>query len=169
MNSAIELEALPPVGNQPAYLAPLVRAIWPKRGDEINALFQDGGSDINASADHPFAIKFEGEYIGITGFYRYDDAAVGSCWHGITPSMRGRGLSRAAFDAVRLLAANKYPGAQEIIELIPSDRDTDLVPYFSKLGFRHLGEIARFDYLPKGPAWRIYRAPLRSPNAGESS
>jgi hypothetical protein len=49
----------------------------------------------------------------------------------------------------------RYPNATDIVELIPSDRNAELVPYFTKLGFRHRGEIATFDYLPKGPVWRI--------------
>lgn len=162
MTPAIELEALASFGTQPAYLAPLVRAIWPARAAEITALFTEGGSDLDAATDHPFSVKLDGEYVGITGFYLYDDQAVGLCWHGVVPGVRGRGISRAAFDATCALAVEKYPSAREIVELIPSDRDSDLVPYFHKLGFQHHGEVATFDYLPKGPTWRIYRAPLLS-------
>lgn len=157
---ALELEPLRSFGEQPSYLEPLVRAIWPLRADEIYELFVNGGDDLDAETDHPFAIRLDGEYVGITGFYRYDQSAVGLCWHGVTPVVRGRGVSRAAFETMCVLATERYPAATEIVELIPSDRAADLVPYFSKLGFRHDGEIATFDYLPKGPVWRVYRAPL---------
>lgn len=158
--SSLELEPLPAVGAQPAYLAPLVRAIWPARAEEIVALFETGGADIDAASDHPFAIRIAGDYVGITGYYRYDEHAVGLCWHGVIPAMRGRGISRAAFEQVCALAKQRYPHAQQIVELIPSDREAHLVPYFEKLGFRCEGEIATFEYLPRGPVWRVYRAPL---------
>lgn len=163
--NSIELESLASLGPQPAYLEPLIREIWPTRADEINALFVNGGSNIDPETDHPFAIKVAGEYVGITGFYRYSDSAVGLCWHGVAPAMRGNGISRAAFKEVCALALKTYPAAREIVDLIPSDRNSELVPYFRKLGFSHDGEIATFDYLPKGLTWRVYRAPLavRSP------
>jgi len=154
----IELEPLSPCGTQPSFLAPLVHAIWPRRGAEIVALFSEGSADVNASKDHPFAIKLAGHYVGITGYYSYGPTSLGLCWHGVLPEVRGRGVSRAAFEQVLVLAAQRYPDATEIVELIPSDRDADLVPYFTKLGFTHDGEIATFGYLPKGPLWRVFRA-----------
>lgn len=160
MDTTIRLEPLASAGVQPEWLAPLVKEIWPARAEEINALFTNGGGDIDPKTDHPYAIKLGDRYVGITGFYRYDDHAVGLCWHGVLPSVRRHGISRAAFDKVRLLAVERYPNTHDIVELIPDDRAADLVPYFSKLGFGDQGEVATFDYLPKSTTWRVYRAPL---------
>lgn len=160
MPHLIELDPLPSAGVQPAYLAPLIRAIWPARAAEIISLFTEGGSDINPDTDHPYAVRIGDEPVGITGFYRYGEHAVGLCWHGVVPAVRGRGVSRQAFNRVCVLAQERYPAARDIVELIPSDRAHELVPYFTKLGFRHGGEIATWEYLPKGPEWRVYRASL---------
>jgi RimJ/RimL family protein N-acetyltransferase len=157
----IQLLSLPSVGEQPAYLEPLIHQIWPHRAEEIYSLFVNGGSDIDANTDHPHVVMLNGEPIGVTGFYKYDDQDVGLCWHGIAPAHRGMGLSRAAFMQICSLAARAYPTARNIVELIPSDREHDLVSYFHKLGFAHQGEVANFDYLPKGPVWKIYRCPLQ--------
>jgi|GEM_PF-6336177 len=157
---AVQLASLPSMGTQPAYIEGLIRQIWPHRAEEIYSLFVNGGSDIDAATDHPFVVTLDGEPIGITGFYKYDGRDVGLCWHGIIPAHRGKGLSRAAFAQVRALAADTYQTATDIIELIPSDKEQDLSPYFRNLGFAHHGEVATFDYLPKGPEWRVYRAPL---------
>ena len=156
----VELEALPASGTQPRYLNGLIRAIWPRRAAKIIALFKQGSADIDATTDHPFVIKVSGEYVGLTGYYRYGDQAVGLCWHGVVPELRGRGISRIAFERICALAVQRYPDAKEIIELIPSDREYELRPYFEKLGFLYKGEIATFEYLPKGPVWRVFRAPL---------
>lgn len=168
-DKTLELEPLAPLGPQPDWLAPLVREIWPARADEIIELFETGGADIDAASDHPYAIKVNGEYVGITGYYRYDAGAVGLCWHGVLPAVRGQGISRNAFEQVCSRAAEHYLGVAEIVELIPSDRESALVPYFEKLGFRHSGEVATAEYLPKGPVWRVYRAPLPVAQEGQSA
>lgn len=165
----IQLEALPSTGAQPGYLEGLIRQIWPHRSQEIFGLFVNGGSEIDATTDHPFVITSDGKPIGITGFYKYDDRDVGLCWHGIIPAHRGQGASRSAFSKICTLAAEKYQTATEIIELVPSDREGVLAPYFCRLGFSHHGEVATFDYLPKGPAWLVYRAPLHDARVEEAS
>ncbi|CAM2197996.1 protein of unknown function [Paraburkholderia kururiensis] len=164
-------EALPPIfelepikypGEPPAYFAPLVRMIFPARAEAIIEIFRSGAIDVDPASTHPFAVKTRDEYIGITGFYLYNENSVGLCWHGIIPSMRGLGISRAVFAQTCTHARARYPNVTEIIELIPSDRDDELTPYFKKLGFSHNGEIATFEYLPKEVVWRVYRAPLSS-------
>jgi hypothetical protein len=157
----IELAPLPSIGEQPAYLESLIRQIWPHRAEEIYSLFVNGGSDIDANTDHPHVVVLNNEPIGITGFYKYDDEYVGLCWHGIAPAHRGKGFSRQAFTQICTLAVEYYPQASGMVELIPSDRKLDLEPYFTKLGFYETGLVANFDYLPKGPEWRIFRCDLR--------
>jgi hypothetical protein len=156
----IRLVPLSPTAPPPEGFDVLVHAIWPSRGAEIYALFANGADDIEPTTDHPFLIKVADQAIGLTGFYRYATRSVGLSWHGIVPPMRGYGISRAVFGRICELAKQRYPEAIDIVELIPSDRGAELVPYFERLGFQHQGEIASFDYLPKGPIWRVYRAPL---------
>lgn len=136
----------------------LIRRIWPHRADTIIEMFR--AEAVAPETDHPYLILCNRDFIGITGFYRYDETAVGLCWHGVVPEMRKQGLSRLAFDDVRLLASVRYPDAVDIVELIPSDRDRALTRYFEKLGFRASDELVQFEWLPAEADWQAYRAPL---------
>jgi hypothetical protein len=160
---SFKLHSLAPAGKQPAYLENLIAQIWPTRAQKIYQLFLEGASDIENLNDHPFVIRVNEEYVGITGFYLYDkieQKEVGLSWHGIIPQARKQGLSKAVFNTVSQIAKEVYPDATHIVELIPEDRLSELAPYFEKLGFVFSGELAHFDYLPKTTNWLIYKAEI---------
>lgn len=160
MPSNLELILINSCGKQPAYLKELIEQIWPIRAKEIYSLFVDNPIDVNISEDYPHVVKLNGEAIGLTGYYYYDETSVGLCWHGIHPKYQKQGLSKIVFQQVCLMARKHYPNAQHIIEIIPSDKIHNLVPYFTKLGFKDTNKLATFDYLPKSVTWHIYQAPL---------
>jgi hypothetical protein len=162
MKNLITLHSINSCGKQPDYLKKLIQDIWPTRAQEIYNLFVSDPIDIDTSEDYPFVIQYQEKPIGLTGFYYYDSFSVGLCWHGIHPNFRGQGISLEVFKRICLLAQKKYPNAIHIIELIPSDKITKLVPYFSKLGFNDSQELAKFDYLPKNVKWHIYKALLKN-------
>lgn len=137
-------------------LKDLVGKIWPHRADHIYSLYLREASDYNAT-DQYFFITLNKLPIGLTGFYKYNQNFVGLCWHGVCPDYRNKGFSVKAFEQVCAAAIMQYPTAKGIIELIPSDKDHQLAPYFKKLGFYATGEVATFEYLPKGPIWQVYQ------------
>lgn len=136
----------------------LIHSIWEKRGEWIriqilHEIFHD-------TTDRYFLIKLHDQVIGFTGYYEFDEESVGLCWHGLIPQMRGRGFSRHVFQRICDLARQMYPERKTIVELIPSDRADELVGHFENLGFVATTEDVKRLWLPDGPTWRLYRAPL---------
>lgn len=156
--ATIILEALTPNHVKQAWFKSLIKSIWDKRGDWIyDQVIEE--TTVTTPCWY-FLVKLRGEIIGFTGYYEYDQENVGLCWHGLIPSARGHGYSKHIFERIRNQAKQTYPQATGMVELIPSDRASELVGHFESLGFVPTTEDVDHLWLPPGPTWRLYRAPL---------
>jgi hypothetical protein len=144
-----------------APLLDLVSSIWDERASWIHGELER--HLVQPESDRVFLIEVDQNVVGVTGYYSFAGGSVGLCWHGVTKSVRGTGVSRLALEQVRTLAAKDYPDAEWLIELIPADRLAELDEYFVELGFSAAGGAvtsADFDWLPPGQPWYVYRLPL---------
>ncbi len=157
--SAMAVTLSPYVSGDLDQVTPMLRAIWPGRADAIVESMRTYATSPGTEQMH---LVVAGELVvGITGYYRYagSDSWIGLCWHGIDPAYRGCGFGAEALRLVAELALIAHPKARYLVELVPSDRP-ELAAYFESQGFRPTGQTATFDWLPAGPTWHVYKAPL---------
>jgi len=136
---------------------PELLQIWPHRTTEL-------ARDMKDCLEHPdeeqsFLILHGDTVVGITGFYRYDDA-VGLNWHGIIDKFNGLGYGRQALEELIPLAAAAYPLARYIVEELPVNKEQRLRGFFEKAGFKHTGVLVNKPWVTADTDWVEYRREL---------
>ena len=141
----------PIFSGDPFALYPALLTIWPEpsltraRHDTVESLLDLDDEDFGAIC----LILLDGQVVGITGYYWYDDIGIelGLRWHGLLPAVRGRGLSASVLDALLQQIREQQPAATTLIELLPqTDYSATLQRHFTKLGFRPVGPLERYDW-----------------------
>jgi hypothetical protein len=145
------------VSESPYDKHPELLEIWPNYKAELLRDMQD-------CLDHPelersFLMVEDGEVVGITGFYKYDDQ-VGLNWHGVMKKYERRGYSLKALRLLTPLAKAFYPYATHLVEEMPSDQEGDLGGFFRKMGFEHTGRVVNKPWVPTDTTWFEWRRPL---------
>lgn len=141
---------------------PQLRAIWPAEFTAIaeeaalEAVEHVGTADIGGL----FLIMRGADVIGITGYFYFDDIDEPYLrWHGIVPTERGHGYSRAAMALVVKRVRAKLPSARGLTELVPqNEQGAAIERHFISLGFRRIGAQERYDWSPY--AWQPVRLNL---------
>jgi RimJ/RimL family protein N-acetyltransferase len=130
---------------------PSLLTIWPEpslaraRHDTVESLLEIDDEDFGAIC----LILLDGQVIGITGYYWYDDLGIelGLRWHGLLPAFRGKGLSAIVIDTLLQQIRAQQPAATTLIELVPqTDYSVALHRHFTRLGFGAVGPLERYDW-----------------------
>ena len=130
--------------------------IWGERSDAVR-------EDCQYTIEHPndinnkkfFIVDGRMYPIGITGYYLIDGRLILS-WHGVIPSSQNKGASTIA---LRILAQHLYctfDHITDLIELVPEDREEELGPYFTSLGFVTTGKIFSHPDFLDSVVWKEY-------------
>lgn len=128
--------------------------IWPDREGapeaDVVSWLKDPGTE------RKFLIVVENRAVGITGLWEMGDDKVALAWHGITPSDRKKGYSKAAMLRLIKMCPELYPKAKMLVESIPKDREDELRSYFEKLGFVATGKVVNHPEMYDGVTWMEY-------------
>ena len=155
----------PVLTGDPFALYPALLTIWPEpfatraRCDTVESLEEIDDEDFGAI----FLITLQGQVIGITGYYWYDDEGIelGLRWHGLLPTHRGTGLSAVVIDALLEVIRSMQPKATTLIELIPDTAyGITLRRHFERLGFRSVGPQENYDWSDR--AWQPYHLTIKT-------
>jgi len=136
---------------------PELLEIWPHRRAELLRDIQDCLA--NPDIEQSFLIMHEGEVVGITGFYQYDDE-VGLNWHGILPKYSRLGYGKKALELLIDLAKQAYPKAEYLIEEVPMNREQSICGFFQSLGFERTETMVEKPWVTHDTGWIEYRLKL---------
>jgi len=140
---------------------PQLRAIWP------GAYAQRAESDTGRCLEKPEGRKVflivgdENRIVGITGYYFFDEKALGLRWHGVVPCMQRHTYSRIATALLCAQAKVDHPDCETLVEVMPADAVARLDKPFRRHGFLPFGEPMEYDWLMPG-LWQAYQRLLPS-------
>jgi len=144
---------------------PQLCGIWPEKYTSVAAEATTDCFALNESG--LFLVKQNSAVVGVTGYWPFNgksskkETELGLRWHGLIPSVRGKGHSRKIIHQLLLAAEKTHPNAKTLIELVPVDAyGAALIPLFTALGFCPVGETETHDWMDH--AWQPYH--LSIPN-----
>lgn len=148
---------LRPLRTSPFLRYPQLLQIWDKRREVMRQAVEYYITDPGIEQKF-LMMNQDGFVVGITGYFLAHPTGAGLAWHGVVPEHQGKGYSTAALDMLEeeILSDKNYIGVAELVEFIPEDRQHDLVPYFTKLGFVAAGIETNPEFVTQDVVWTRY-------------
>jgi hypothetical protein len=157
MPSTVRLEEV--CDGNPFANHPQLRTIWPDayasraEADSVRCIERPEGRKV-------FLIIGEANrVVGITGYYFFNDNALGLRWHGVVNCMKRHDYSTIAMNLLCAQGKADHPEREALIEVMPFNAVERLDKPFRRHGFLLFGDPAEYDWLMPG-LWQAYRRPL---------